>query len=157
MLNTPQISLANTHSDAQMLHTQISLGAQHSWSDHLGQFHNEQNTTAIHTDITNSNNTEPVLSDVSNMVVRGDTLDRIPVFVNPHDLNQTNHVAQGNQETQVVVGNDFNSSPSDFSEYNEHPESTSSNNIHAGQESQQVHLKLANTNTQQVLNYFYGM
>ena len=157
MLNTPQVSLANTHSDPQMLHTLTSLDVQQSWGDHLGQFTNKQNTTAIHTDIANSNNTEPVLSDGTNMVVRGDTLDRIPVFVNPHDLNQTNHVSQGNQETQVVAGNDFNSPPSEFNKYNEQQENTSSNIIHAGQDTQQVQLKLPNTSTQQVLNYSNGI
>ena len=157
MLNTPRVSLAGTQSNAQMLPTQISLGVQQNWGDHLEQFNNEQNTTAILTDITDSNNTDPALSDANNMVVRADTLDRIPVFVNPHDLNETRNVSQENQEMQVVVGNDFSCSPSEFNKYIQQQENTASNSIHSDQESQQVQIKLANTNNTQVHNYYCDM
>ena len=135
MLNTPQISFANTNTNLQTSNSQISLEAHQNWNGTLDQFQNEQKVNLIHTD-----NTQTVSADLGNMVSRGDTLDRIPVFVNPHDLNQTGQTPQTNQATQPSAGGNnafHNHTSSNFNEYNNHQEQISSSLVHSGSDSQQ--------------------
>ena len=153
MLNTPQISFADTNVHPHTTNPQISLSEHQNWDHTLENFNNEQKVISGNQGI-NQVNTPASSADLSNMITRGDTLDRIPVFVNPHDLNQTNHTHHGNQETQD--NNTFNSRPSNFGEYqNVNHENTSPHIVHPVQESeQQSQIKLANTSTPQVFNIF---
>ena len=90
----------------------------------------------MHTGITG--NVQTVTTSQLNSVVRADTLDRIPVFVNPHDLNRADSGTPANNE---ITAN------------NSHSNSSSSTTQIVTQ-SQQPQVSLSNASTQQVLYYY---
>ena len=138
MLNTPQVSFAEQTPNSQAPKSQISLSGEQNWDQTLYHFDNQQKTTV--TQFQNNQNGQTVTVGLENAVGRADTLDRIPVFVNPHDLNQTSHGPQGNQETPLD---------------NTHKQSESNPTSHAVTQSQQSQITLASTPTQQVRFYYY--
>lgn len=150
MLNAPQVSFAVATSNSQAPSSQISLSTAQNWDQTLHHFDHQQKHTAIQSD--NTGHTQTITTDLDNIVVRGDTLDRIPVFVNPHDLNQTNHASNGNQETST---NNALSNTSDFIEYQTiKQDNHSSNPIHVALQSQQPQITLSNTSTKQQVSYY---
>ena len=102
MLNTPQVTFSNANSHTHTIDSHGGMTSQPTWDNGLGQYkvdtiHSEERSSA--------NATQIVSTDMGNMIARGDTLDRIPIFVNPNDLNQTgNPTSEGNQEQQTVAG-----------------------------------------------------
>ena len=156
MLNTPQVSFAVTNGNQQTPSSQISLGAQQNWDHTLQHFDNEQKLTSMHSEHINAANTRTLGSaDINSMVSRADTLDRIPVFVNPQTLNQTNH-ASLSHVNHGTRENAFNNPTSNFSEYsNTNQENTSQDISHQIQDSeQQSQIQIVNTSTPQVFFLF---
>ena len=136
MLNTPQVSFAVADSNSQITNRENSLSTAQNWDQTLQHFDNQQKHTAIQSD--NTVHTQIVTTDLDNIVERGDTLDRIPVFVDPHNLNQTNHASHGNQETPT----------------NDALSNSSSNTIHAVSQSPQSQITLSNSSSKQVFVCF---
>ena len=154
-----------------MLNTpQVSMGTETSWDPSITQLMNDTKTTASATIMTDTKDTVYVSSDLSNAIVRGDTLDNNPGFVNPRDLHQPNHSTQRNQNGHLMAGNEFSTSQSHLMQYQEHPEHSTTNVMHTHPEhnttnimhSDQAppetqHIKLSNANTQQVINFQYDL
>ena len=90
----------------------------------------------MHSGITG--NEQTVTTSLQNSVVRADTLDRIPVFVNPHDLNRADSGTPAHNE---ITAN------------NAHRNASSSTTQIVTQ-SQQSQVSLPNTSTQQVFNNY---
>ena len=160
MLNTPQVSFAVGNGNQQTPSSQISLGAQQNWEHTLQHFDNEQKLASMHSEHTNTGNTQTLGSaDINNMVSRADTLDRIPVFVNPQTLNQTTHASLShlNHGTRDNNSNAFNNQTSNFGEYNHTNQDNTSQDIsHQIQDSQQQsQIKVVNTTAPQVFVTFY--
>jgi hypothetical protein len=136
--------------------SQISLGVQQSWDHTLAHFDNEQKLPSMHSAHINAANTQTLGSaDINNMVSRADTLDRIPVFVNPNTLNETNHasLSHATHGTCDTNSNAFtNNQTSNFTEYNNiNQDNTSQDISHQIQDSQQQsQIKIVNTSTPQV-------
>ena len=134
MLNTPQVSFAVANGNQQQPSSQVSLGSQQNWDHTLEHFNNEQKPSSIHTA-----NTQTLASaDVNNIVSRADTLDRIPVFVNPHDLNQTNQASN------------FREFKTEYKENTNQDNATQNISHHVQDSQQQSQIKLGNTSTPQV-------
>ena len=159
MLNTPQVSFAVANGTQQTPSSQISLGAQQNWDHTLQNFDNEQKLTSMNSKHINTTNAHTLGSaDINNMVSRADTLDRIPVFVNPQTLNQTNHASLSHVNHGIHDNNTnaFNNQTSNFSEYsNTNQDNTSQETSHQTQDSQQQsQIKIVNTTSPQVFVTF---
>ena len=90
---------------------------------------------------------------MGNMIARGDTLDRIPIFVNPNDLNQTgNHATEGHQEQRTVAGSNalnHDGTANGSNDY-KHLYNSSQNILSSGSDSQhQSQIKLIDNSTVQ--------
>ena len=149
MLNTPQVSFANTNSHTHTIDSHAGLTAHPTWDNGLGQYkvetlHSEENGSA--------NATQIVSADMGNMMARGDTLDRIPIFVNPNDLNQTgNHATEGHQEQRTVAGSNaclnHDGTATGRNDY-KHLYNSSQNILSSGSDSlQQSQIKLIDNST----------
>ena len=148
MLNTPQVSFSNANSHTHTIDSHAGLTAHPTWDNGLGQYkvetlHSEENGSA--------NGTQIVSTDMGNMIARGDTLDRIPIFVNPNDLNQTgNHTTEGNQEQRTVAGSNalnHDGTANGSNDY-KHLYNSSQNILSSGSDSQQQsQIKLIDNST----------
>lgn len=150
MLNTPQVSFANANSHTHTIDSHAGLTAHPTWDNGLGQYkvetlHSDENSLA--------NATQIVSADMGNMMARGDTLDRIPIFVNPNDLNQTgNHATEGHQEQRTVAGSNALNHVGTANGSNDykHLYNSSQNILSSGSDSQhQSQIKLIDNSTVQ--------
>ena len=149
MLNTPQVSFAEQNPNTQAPKSQISLSGEQNWEQTLHHFDNQQRTSTV--SVQNNGNTQTVTGDLENAFGRADTLDRIPVFVDPRDLNQTCHGSHGNQGT--AMNSSHENPSSNFNEIQGIEQDDSTATSHTLTQSQQSQITLANTTTQQVRHF----
>ena len=149
LLNTPQVSFAEQNSNTQAPKSQVSLSGDQNWEQTLQNFDNQQRTSTI--SVHNSGNTQTVTGDLENAFGRADTLDRIPVFVNPHDLNQTSLGSHGSQGTTMISTHE--NPTSNFNEFHGVKQDDSTATTNALTQSHQSQITLSNTTTQQVRHF----
>ena len=149
LLNTPQVSFAEQNQNSQALKSQVSLSGEQNWEQTLNHFDHQQKSSTGN--VHNNGNAQTVGSDLENALGRADTLDRIPVFVNPHDLNQTCLASHGNQDT--AMNNTHDNPSSNFNELQVIKQDDSTATTHALTQSHQSQITLSNTSTQQVWHF----
>ena len=146
MLNTPQVSFAEQNPNSQAQTSQTIPSGEQNWENTLHHFDHQQtpNATLVH----DNGTCQTVTGGLEIAMGRADTLDRVPVFVNPHDLNQTSLRLHGSQETTM---NNTHTNPS--TNFNEIPgikQDDSAVTTLAVTQSHQSQITVANTSTQPV-------
>ena len=146
MLNTPQVSFAEQNPNSQAPNSQIILSGDQNWEQSLHHFDHQQKQNAIQ--VHDNGIGQTVTAGLEIAMGRADTLDRIPVFVNPHDLNQTGLGLHGSQETKM---NDTQTNPSsNFNGVQAIKQDNSAATTHAVTQSHQSQISIANASAQQV-------
>ena len=146
MLNTPQVSFAEQNSNSQAPNSQIILSGDQNWEQSLHHFDHQQKPNAIQ--VHDNAIGQTVTGGLEIAMGRADTLDRIPVFVNPHDLNQTSLGLHGSQQT--TINNAHTDSSTNFTEVQGIKQDDSTATAHAVTQSHQSQITVANASTQQV-------
>ena len=127
------------------------LSGEQNWEQTLHHYDHQQkpNTIQVHDNGTG----QTVTSGLEIAMGRADTLDRIPVFVNPHDLNQTSLGLHGSQQT--TMNNTNHTIPStNFNEVQGIKQDDSAATTLAVTQSHQSQLTVANSSTQQVRSFY---
>ena len=146
MLNTPQVSFTEQNSNSLAPNSQRIVSGEQNWEQTLHHYDRQQNPNTIQ--VHDNGTGQAVSSGLEIAMGRADTLDRIPVFVNPHDLNQTSIGLHGGQQTTM---NNTHTNPStNFNEVQGIKQDDSAATTLAVTQSHQSQITVANASTQQV-------